>query len=252
MAVEEIRIEFDNIGRWTCLSGDTKPTPADAERVGSECWETDTGDIYAWDGANWHPIAVDAVPLSMLADPSDSTRRQEFDPLFKAPLAIDIAHHEIHEGDMFVHNIYDEDAASGHSVQVFLLTPAVASPQKHMHLVASYEGSGEHLYEVTEGCTYSSGGTALTPTNRHRGSANTTSAQSAYTGSDKGSDLIVVTGGTTIFGSWTGQGKNTGGSSRDSEEWVLAPNTGYLFELESKAAGTLIELQVLWYEHSDG
>ena len=173
---------------------------------------------------------------------SRSFYQGEFDNLFDVPVGISIAHHEIHEGDMYVHNQYDEDAASGHIVQIFILTPAVADPQKR---------TGEHRYTITEGCAYSSGGAAMTPTNRERGSVKTSSLQSAYSGSDKGSNKIVVTGGTTMFDSWSGAGKTQGASSRDSEEWVLAPNTGYLFVLTSKAAGIPLEMTAEWYEHTD-
>jgi len=46
-------------------------------------------------------LPIDRIPQSNnLSDPSDPDRVQEFDPLFKAPLFIDIAHHEVHEGDI--------------------------------------------------------------------------------------------------------------------------------------------------------
>ena len=182
---------------------------------------------------------------------SRSFYQGEFDNLFDVPVGISIAHHEIHEGDMYVHNQYDEDAASGHIVQIFILTPAVADPQKRVHIAMAHESTGEHRYTITEGCAYSSGGAVMTPTNRERGSVKTSSLQSAYSGSDKGSNKIVVTGGTTMFDSWTGAGKTQGASSRDSEEWVLAPNTGYLFVLTSKAAGIPLEMTAEWYEHTD-
>ena len=173
------------------------------------------------------------------------------DPLFPYGIWIDVAHHEVHEGDMFEASIYDEDAASGHISHIFILTPATAAPQKRMHLLLEYEGSGEHQFTITEGCTYSSGGAAYTPRNRFYGHANTTSAQSAYSGSDKGSNKIVVSGGSVIYDKWKGAGRSSGSQSRGLGERILAPNTGYLFALTSKAAGIQMDFDLVWYEHTD-
>ena len=214
------------------------------------------GDVNAslFDEAGNPFTTSNTLPISgpvVLQDPNDPTRQGEFDNLFHAPLIVDIAHHEVHEGDMYSTNLYDEDAANNHVVNIFILTPATATPQKHMHMITQHSGSGEHYYSITEGCTYSSSGVAVTPTNRHRGSVKTSSVQSAYSGSTKGSNAVVVTGGTVIWDDWTGAGKSIGGEGRSLEEWILAPNTGYLYQIQSKAAGIQIDLEAIWYEHTD-
>ena len=173
------------------------------------------------------------------------------DDISGAAMTIEFSHHEVHEGDMYAVGIYDEDAASGDTVEIQFKTPAVTVPQKRVHMVFEHSSTGEHLMEITEGAIYQSGGTAKTPINRNRGSLNTSSMQHLYTGSDKGADNVVTAGGTIIEDIWTGSGRGTGGSSRSLEEWVLAPNTEYLFQMTSKAAGIALHVRAVWYEHTD-
>ena len=52
-------------------------------------------------------------------------------------------------------------------------------------------------------------------------------------------------------GSGTNPSNGTpGGASRDNE-WVLRPNTKYLFRFTSGAAGNILEYNAEWYEHTD-
>lgn len=174
----------------------------------------------------------------------------EFDPMFNAPIVIDIGHHEVHEGDMFSVRHYDEDAASGHLLHIHLTTPPAATPQKRAHIVVEHESSGEHQYQLLEGVTRSSGGVLTTAINRQRGSAKA-AVTTCYIGSDKGSNKVVYSGGTEIDGSYGGSGKQTGGGDRATVEWVLAPATEYLFILTAKAAGVTLDMKTIWYEHTD-
>ena len=182
----------------------------------------------------------------------ESGRVAEFDNLFAIPVTLDVEHHEVHEGDMYSAFIYDEDAASGHTIEIHLQAPAVASPQKRIHLVIDHNATGEHLFTLSEAATYSSGGTAFTAINRNRGSGNTTDSQALRTGSNKGSNNIVTGGSPVVLESiWTGSGRGTGGESRGLQEWVLDPGEEYLIKIESKAAGIALFLQAIWYEHTD-
>jgi hypothetical protein len=187
-----------------------------------------------------------------LSDPDDHTRLASFDNLFKVPVFIDVGHHEIHEGDMYSVSVYDLVAAATDTVEVFILTPAVSNPQKRIHMLSNYEGSGAHEYLITEGCTYSSGGAAYVPKNRNRGSTKTTSAQSVYVGGDdQTGGNIVVTGGSALWADGGGAGRTNGGGDRSAHEWVLAPATGYLFTMTSGATSTAISLELTFYEHTD-
>lgn len=194
----------------------------------------------------------DGSAYSLITDPENTKRHQEFDQLFKAPLTIDVAHHEVHEGDAFFRRVYDEDAAIGDVIQIYLITPASAIPQKRIHLIVSHEASGEHLVKIIEGVTLSTGGADAGAFNRNRGSVKTTATQAFKVGSDKGTDAMTYSGGTTIDIMQLGSGRTLGGESRGVNEWVLAPDTTYMFEVEAAAAGIYMWLSVDWYEHTDG
>lgn len=176
---------------------------------------------------------------------------KEFDPLFNAPIVIDIPHHEVHEGDTFSAVVTDSSAASGEVVQGYLKTPAISTPQKRMHLVLSHAGTGQHNVTITEGVTYSSGGSDSTPVNRRRDSSKASAVQAMKVGSDKDSNKIAYTGGTVIWNEDAGSGRGVGGETRGTEEWILAPDTEYIFEVSSGATSTAISLAATWYEHTD-
>ena len=195
------------------------------------------------------------VPISGvvgLVDPVDLTRYAELDNLFRALLVVDVVHHEVHEGDAFTMQTYDEGAASGDVIQLYFKTPATASPQKRIHLVSEREGSGEHQFILTEGITYSAGGATRTPLNKNRGSIKTSAVTVPLVGSDKAGNVITYTGGTIIYDAWVGLGKSVVGENRGTVEWVLAPETEYIFEVFSKTNPSLTAVILEWYEHTDG
>ena len=149
-----------------------------------------------------------------MSDYPQSTK-VEFDNLFKVPVGIDVAHHEVHEGDSFSMVAGDPSAGTDVPVQLYIETPAVTTPQKRMHLALSHRGSGEHTLVITEGITFTSGGAAYAPVNRRRDSAKVTAAQAARVGGDNltGAEF-VYTGGTIIWTEAMGTGKLSGGESR--------------------------------------
>lgn len=186
---------------------------------------------------------------SAIVDPLDITRRGEFDNYFHAPLGVEMSHHEVHEGDMFSVSLYDSSVASGEYVEIYILTPPVASPQKRCHIVMEYQTGDLFTTEIKEGLTRSSGGTLASPQNRNRGSSKTSSVV-VYTGVAGG--VIAYAGTPTTIYSWGGGIKDRqGGNARAVEEWVLAPNTGYQFKITSNASGNKISLGIIWYEHTD-
>ena len=189
-----------------------------------------------------------------LTDPEDSTRHQEFDPLFKAPISINIEHHEIHEGSMYSVFVHDTAIANTETVEILLQAPAVASPQKRVHMIVEHEASTAHTFTILEGATYSSGGTVIGTANRFRGSVKTSAMQAAYSGIPGGS---IVTGGSpvTLWSALHGSGKTVGGGSRGTEEWILEPGEEYLFQITSAGGGGSscnAWIGLVWYEHTDG
>ena len=193
------------------------------------------------------------VRTSLITDPADPTRQSEFDTYFSAPVIVDAAHHEIHEGAMFSLFVSESAISDTETIEIFVTTPDTATPQKRAHLIAETSGSLAYTFTIQEGPTYSSGGAAGTAYNRNRGSSTTTGMQDLYTGNTADN---IVTGGspTTIWTKFNGSGRDAGGSGRDDNEWVLAPDTSYLFQLTSSAgAGTFNDVYIglIWYEHTD-
>lgn len=179
-------------------------------------------------------------------------RNVEHDDIFAVPVVIDIPHHEIHEGDAYSVGVSDASANSTELVEIYFKTPAAATPQKRMHGIFERSGTGAFTFEIVEGVTFSTGGTAATAYNRHRDSANTSSAQTLLTGATTTSDIVTASGGTTIWTETIGSGKTTGGTSRGTEEWIFKSNTEYLAKVTSNAAAIGISLNMSWYEHTDG
>jgi len=173
---------------------------------------------------------------------------QIFDDIAHAICIIDYAHHEVHEGDAFHIDVSSANLGSvtGDHLQITLTTPAVADPQKRVHMVADAYGSGEILFSIQEApIGGNSGTTAIAAMNKNRGSSNTTSCTAVYEATTLG------TGGTLIADHYVGAGRDkVGGASRARTEWVLKPATTYTFRVYAAAAITAY-LALDWYEHTD-
>ena len=221
-------------------------------KLGSQFLETDTGLLLYWDGTSW--ASFQGVHI---ADPTDTTRKGEFDALFTIPVAIDVAHHEIHEGDSFTCNAVDITLASAATMILAFKTPAGT---KRAHIVYRFITlTGGHL-EVIEGVTWDNqSGTKQAILNRKREASMDSSglledqAQAGFVASD---NMILnpttVAGGTVINTAYAfGQKNQFTGASRDTEEIDLKPDTQYAFKFTSDAASNKAQLIVDWYEHTD-
>jgi len=133
-------------------------------------------------------------------------------------------HHEIHDGKTwFLQDITsDMDAEAGDFISIQFTTPAATAGLVHVTFDA-YVGAA-YTFDIREGQTGGgTGGSALTAYNRRRGSANTH-------GMTFTKDDTIGTGGTVFQTKFYGSGSGpfaTGGSARDSGEWVLDASTLY-------------------------
>lgn len=113
----------------------------------------------------------------------------------------------------------------------------------HFHGFEVKTTAGEVVIELYEAPTVTANGTAITPRNKNRGSANTA--------------LSLIYGGTTvsangtllftrkIFG--TSQGSHyEGGDVGVGSEWVLKPNTKYIIKI-TNSSGTTISYTAGFY-----
>ena len=201
------------------------------------------------------PTVFKAAALRRLA--------QVFDDIVHALCIVDYAHHEIHEGDSYYLTNSAVLASTGHVTTIAFKTPAVSDPQKRMHLLYEVEVvGGGATFDILEDVTSVTGGAAIIPFNRLRGSAKVSTIQSmtgavagkGLIGDTLGSDPVVATGGTSIIpggGMDLGNGTKDGGGSRGAHEVVLKPNSIYHLSLTTIANSVTCILHANWYEHTD-
>lgn len=122
--------------RFTCLSTDTKPdsTSQSGLEAGANLYETDTGQLYWWDGVGWQIGFV----------------------------GIDIAHHWIHNGHAFFASNLWATVADDASTEL-LIQVAIG-----MHTLYEIAAGGDFDVEVFENPTFSAAGSAVGIFNRNR------------------------------------------------------------------------------------
>lgn len=178
-------------------------------------------------------------PLPTKIIDSRTGRESEIDVITFGLVTIDVAHHELHEGNhFFVKNWVDIPSAS--SVDL-LYVSGDADP----HMRTSFEGTAAFQIDIYEGATTSNNGTAITVQNRKRSSLNICSC-AIYS-----APTVTATG--TVFVRYKiGAGK-TGGSSTAENEIILKANTKYLIRLTSNVTGSTNTIDYLadWYEHTE-
>lgn len=148
-----------------------------------------------------------------------------------SPVTIDIAHHEIHCGDMYVTTrIFD--LANAASDVLHIIVPnetGTLLTMKKYHTLISFNSEAEAEMNIYEAPTTSNNGTLLTKINRERNSTYTSNLGIYHTPTSS-------VDGTLIYSKHIGNGIAIGGGVR-SDEFVLKNNTKYLIRLTNFAAG---------------
>jgi len=167
-------------------------------------------------------------------------------PWIDATVGIDYAHHEIHEGNSYT--ICDTLACNNTTVKWMIITPNTPT---YCHLLFDLSCTGEALYLVT-GDADRDIGTPLSVLNRKRvGVPNVAGLTASRTPSGGTTD-----GGTVLFSKRSGitglGSKNIEGSvGRDSNEWILKPNTKYIISITTYT-DSHATCKLDWYEEEDG
>ncbi len=154
---------------------------------------------------------------------------------------IDYYHHEIHAGSHYYMEGFATLAAD-EALYVKLVTPDLA---RWAHFIWDIQSSA--ILEVTlhEGASGGmTGGTAVTPLNNNRNSANT-SVMTITSGVTVATDL-----GLTISQSKVGARKFGASIGRDAE-LILKQDTVYLRKFLSGTNDNLVSFKASWYEHTD-
>lgn len=146
----------------------------------------------------------------------------------------------VHDGKMFEHSS-GNSLASGLSASLLFITGS-----KEVHMLNNYLKADNNpvRIEFYENCIVSANGVLLPSVNKNRNSA-TVAESMVYGGptvTSQGTQLSVD----AIFG-----GNKAGGASEQVAEWLLKPNTKYLFKVTNQAAQTLNYVGGFdWSEHN--
>ncbi len=159
---------------------------------------------------------------------------------------VDYPHHEIHGGSRYV--LTQRTAVDAFDIAAplsfYVITP---NTTKWAHLVIYGDANAPAYWELFEDDGNASnfdvsGGSAATPTNRNRNSANT-------------SGLTITTAPTitkaeaAVLISTEAIAKSSSAGTR--HEWILAQNTEYLVRATSYVDNNEGSISLDWYEHTD-
>ena len=200
-------------------------------------------------------VPTQAINLRVLVDPDDTTRRQEFDTKVKAPITIDVDHHELHEGEAFMAHAVDTSMAA---TDKLIMAFKTSDSARLIHMVVSGHFKAAGHIDVDEGCTWTAEtGTATTIYNRERDGTFSSSGilenadQAAFTVSS--AFVLNPTGysaGTVIHSDYTFAQGPVGGGTRATEEIVFARDTTYFFVYTADGATNAADLELDWDEHT--
>lgn len=174
---------------------------------------------------------------------------------------IEYEHHEIHSGSSYTCSITQAVSDTNDRTIIAFRTP---DSLKYLHLTASASATAAAVATIYEGPTITNNtGATLTVFNRNRTSTNTTGVWDTSQNPDVQGQATYfteatmgnVTSGTAFppIPLGAGQGpKAVGGLARGQQEYVLAPNTLYAFEVKSSTNDDNAHwIELDWYEHTD-
>lgn len=159
---------------------------------------------------------------------------------------IDIAHHEIHEGNHYT-KTFNVTKLAAAFLNVHFKKGLAAYPARHINFEVSANQSGAvYLYEMLK--TSGAGGTTYTYLNNNRRSTKASSYRLVVdkTTFSSSTGTLLVTG---QYGANTGA-QRFGGSAVNRNEWVLASTKEYLLRYDPAANTTGLMVTVTQYEES--
>ena len=186
-------------------------------------------------------MANEIVKTNRIERVSDNTAVAGIDSIANTLETIELEHHEVHEGNFYTISDYDNDVDIIAPKYWHLKTPDTV---KRIHIKMEVGANGADLVEFFETPTLTGNGTALTPKNNDRNSANATTLLVYY-------DPTVTADGTRITADLIGTNNNKtiiGGSIRNGAEFILKRNTSYLVKFSPVADNTKATFKAEFYE----
>lgn len=174
---------------------------------------------------------------------SDSTAQPaRIDKATNALEVIEYQHHEIHDGDHYFYG--DSLTLASAATQDYLIT--VPNTAKWPHILFDLDGLGITQFDLYEGSD-KTGTTSQTARNNNRNSGNT-AGMTIHKGTSGG-----TTDGTLIRSYKSGSTSAIAKSlslARSDEEYILKQNTKYILRVTSGSNDNLINIKMVWYEHT--
>jgi len=166
------------------------------------------------------------------------------DPVDQAKVSIDLAHHEIHEGNHYTCNVLDEDVDIAAPKIVRCTAPNTST---RIHWVTEVSTDGAAKVEFFEEPTINVAGSDMTENNNDRNSGNAAELVCRE-------DATTTDDGTLLFSRFIG-GTGVGGSSTSGElgtrqEWILKQGAEYITKVTVDADDTKVTINHGWYEVS--
>lgn len=175
-------------------------------------------------------------------DPTGMTPAR-VDERAEALVTIDTVHERIHRGQLFSVDYLDAALASAGVIEMLVTVPSGVAA--HSRITGS--AGGDATLKIFESPTVSASGTALTPVDRNRSTANTATLTVTHT-------PTTTADGTQLMDMLLpgGAGGNAAGSSDDIfGEMILAAGKTYLIRLTNIAGTTKpAHLQLDFYEQA--
>lgn len=146
-------------------------------------------------------------------------------------------HDKIHASEAFGVSTYFTSVATAATRSFLILN---GEHQLHTLFVATAGNGADLIAELFETPTYSAVGTPLTINNRRLSSTKTSGASCYHT-------PTVSVAGTQKFARVIPFGQPATPSVADRLEWILTPNTNYLFRVTNKGSTALIGMSLSFY-----
>jgi len=154
-------------------------------------------------------------------------------------------HHEIHAGSHFYICSF-ETLDDGDSADFAVTTPNTA---KWAHMTFQVEGTSQTEFYIYEGSAVT-GGTATTPLNNDRNSANTSDLTIAKNPTVNTLGTMIYSQSKGLVGATPSKADSEGVVTRE-REIILKQNTTYIFRITSRQDDNIVSYCGEWYEHTN-
>ncbi len=189
-----------------------------------------------------------AVPIKYILQGEDldgTPTKLRVDKDTKALSVISHAHEEIHEGSHF----YAYKTASITNGQVLTLALNLDDALKQFHVFMEFDVATACTIDVLEDVTSFAGGVSFTILNSRRDLQSTHLSGATCLVGHTGSDLVVPTGGSEIYGQALGAGNRAGGTLGHDAEILLKTGSKYLFRITNGTTTQGVTIILQWYEN---